>query len=563
LCPLEPRSLLALPAPGAADLLYASPPGQGVKAAIIGDLTDDGRPDAILMVDGAVLVVPYDGQGGFGAAIRSEMPASPSRFSRIAYADKYVGDFTGDGHNDLALLLHLTGKMGRQYDRTWMLRGDGAGHLTLDTVVKSWQPLYGNNIVRTLDIDSDGRKELINYSGHAWGFQNGTIVDKGTVPMEVSNGTLVDFDGDGDLDALGVRIESQGPAASAKLYLARNNGVAGFAAELLLDTGHSDITGFALGDLAGHGNQDLLLYGMAASNFIPTGLNVYVAPRVGGSFVLNESPIYTESAGSIRLRGGHSPTVPPWPSYYSYSVTLASIRIGDLSSDGRADIAFNMISRQTWNYRPTTGSDNDEFYETYPMQLVAGDPTGSDGVATYTPGPGTSPPMDLPTLWNEQTLARGDIDGDGLSDSIVQRGDATPVYGQRLAYAMLSSEHLPVAAITALYKNGVGTGSIVLAIGDRLRVLVRVTPNPGGAALAPARLYIDSNNNGVLDVQDRLLRIGVEQPPSAPNTTSKTYSFNVVRRDFWGGPGVRAMFYVPYDANNATGVPATWMVNLL
>jgi len=118
-----------------------------------------------------------------------------------------------------------------------------------------------------------------------------------------------------------------------------------------------------------------------------------------------------------------------------------------------------------------------------------------------------------------------------------------------------------VAVGVDLYHNTVHQTGISLVVGDRLRSLLRVTNTATGVPVTSANLFIDSNNDGQLDAGDRLLRVGIQQASSTADTT--VFSFNVIRRDYWGGPGVRALFFVPYDSAGQPGAPVTWMVNLV
>jgi hypothetical protein len=576
--PLERRTLLSAPAMMGPMPLFAAAPGDGANFAFFVDLDGDGRKDVVIGGLGEVVVRRSGPHGGFHSAQVTTVPASPAVFKDVfyyggpgPYGGTYIGDFNGDGHTDFALSLVLEAKSGRFYHRLWLFSGDGHGNLTL-TVIHSFDAIYDrfNFSGTVLDIDGDGRDEVLGTYGHAYAFVGDQLVDKGTYDPDLRSGQAIDLNGDGRKDIV---YFHQAAGQPTSFILLKNTG-AGYRARTLFQTPQADITvsGFAVSDLDLNGSKDIVYWGQefpAGSAGLYDGtseLVVYAAPVVAGVYTPETTPLYAESLAHIRARSGQPAST---PFGYEYVAQLEDVHVdASFLGDARPEIRFTISSVQTYAYRysgPATGGFAGRFGEA----LVAGDPAGSDGVPTYTPlawtatpdlfsptspghGPGLIPPM-----------ASDDLDGDGLPDYIILRGDVGALDSNRLVYAQMSSLQRPIALALSATLNAVDQpSSFSVAMGDRVKMRLKVSqpgPTPTGGQ---ARMYLDTNNDGILDAGDLQLRIGVLDTAASSGDVS-VYSFNVVRTAPWGGPGVRAIFVVPYDALGNPGVPVTRMVNLV
>ncbi|MGI4875566.1 MAG: FG-GAP-like repeat-containing protein [Janthinobacterium lividum] len=323
------------------------------------------------------------GAGIFGSGSSPSMGSSPQGVA--------VGDVDGDGDLDLVT--------GNNYGSVVSVRLNGGNSTGSNTGVygAATTVTVGNSPqnVALADVDGDGDLDLVaannNTStvsvvlngGDNTGSNTGTFTGGSTVSVAAFPRRLVlaDIDGDGDLDLL--TIHNNSTTVSIRL----NGGDAtGSNTGIFSGTGTATAGGYAaglaLGDVDGDGDLDLL-----TANNDNTGSNGTV------SVLLNGGDASGSNAGTFS--GGSTVSVGQFP----YHVAL-----GDVDGDGDLDLL-------TANRLNTTG--------TVSIRLNGGDATAATlNAGTFGNGSsvnvGTTP----------QSLALGDVDGDGDLDVVASNYDS-------------------------------------------------------------------------------------------------------------------------------------------
>jgi hypothetical protein len=174
-----------------------------------------------------------------------------------------VGDFDRDGLPDIARLDH---------DGIRLFRNAGAGFAPPSLLPYSVSSEKGSSL-RSTDIDQNGLAEWLLDTG-----PHGSIVVYGLGSKGIDQHDdilskdrfsgawsvdLTDWDGDGDLDAVGVN------QADGRVSIHRQSGTGLFARpEVLVDNGSWGHTRVVLADLDNDGREDLLVLGGAASTLM-------------------------------------------------------------------------------------------------------------------------------------------------------------------------------------------------------------------------------------------------------------------------------------------------------
>jgi hypothetical protein len=325
--------------------------GTNPESVAVGDFNGDGIPDLATANwgSGNVTVLLGNGLGGFTAAPGSPFPVGTNPRSVT------VGDFNGDGIQDLAIANNSSGNV-------TVLLGNGSGGFT----AASGSPFAAGAGPRSAavgDFNGDGIQDLAvaNENGNnvtvllgngSGGFTAaaGSPFAVGTGPESVAVG---DFNGDGIQDLVTANFGSN------NVTVLLGNGSGGFTAA----TGSPFAAGLepyfaAVGDFNGDGVQDL-----AITNFSSTNITVLLGNGSGG---------FTEATGS------------PFP------VGTAPIyaAVGDFNGDGIQDLA-------TANY----GSNN--------VTVLLGNGSGGFTAATGSPFAAGLLPY---------SIAVADFNGDGIED---------------------------------------------------------------------------------------------------------------------------------------------------
>lgn len=286
------------------------------KVLAPGDFDGDGFADLIAEeYDGRLYMYRGNGAGGWATGSGQLIGTGWTMFSDVIAP----GDFDGDGHVDL-LGMTSTGVL-------HLYPGDGAGGWlpTAGTVIGTGWTMF-TSILTPGDVDGDGAADLIGvrsdgslllYRGNGaggWGPDLGQVVGTGWT----ANAFIVapgDFDGDGNVDLLGVR-------ADGSMTLFRGNGSAAgtwFTDAVLYPAsawagGIGRTGGFRLGN---GGSTDVVSYKYSFNN---TALSSSVA---GTSAVVTFTPTtvgpQTLRVQSVDRAGNVSPVTA-----YTFNVAIPS-----------------------------------------------------------------------------------------------------------------------------------------------------------------------------------------------------------------------------------------------
>jgi hypothetical protein len=277
---------------------------QGVTFSelLTGDFNGDGRLDIAgrNSANGEVLVA-------LATANQFVTGASWTTFSTVTtFKDMVVGDFNGDGRDDIA------GRSAQGQLLVALSTGTKFNNVVFDTLPTALRSLSN---VKVGDFNGDGRDDLmgivtttgevvVSISNGSTSFASSVW---GTVPLATTREIHVgDFNGDGRDDVFTIQTTPQGVG---NLVVLRSTGTS-FASTLFGTLAPNvPYVGFRLGDFNGDGLDDI------------------VAFRANGS-----STIYRSTGGAfVQVFGGILP-VPPG------SVSASDIVIGDFNRDGKSDI---------------------------------------------------------------------------------------------------------------------------------------------------------------------------------------------------------------------------------
>jgi len=300
---------------------------------VAADLRGSGKPD---LVGSNGLVLLNNGSGTFTAAPAAAF--APIASTAESGPNLAAGDFNNDGKPDLAVATGVAVS-------TFMGVGDGsftAGH--------SYDSINDFGYVAARDLDNDGNVDLYvglanggYYGGDQYtpesayalmGNGDGTFRGSPTLPFEYTGKNLVDLDGDGKPDGVGVNAD-----LSFTSYL--GSGTGAFAAHATLATSPvtvggvsyplQDIDSFALADVDGDGHADLV-YIAPVLNGIPSGsggTGVFLALGDGqGGF--GAPSFVAVPAVSSTITGA-----------YTIYPTLTNLHLADVNHDGKADLIYN------------------------------------------------------------------------------------------------------------------------------------------------------------------------------------------------------------------------------
>jgi hypothetical protein len=172
------------------------------RAIVVGDFTGDGNQD-LAVTDSSVSILPGDGAGGFGARITTDFGENTGP-SAIA-----SGDFNGDGKLDLAVSNEFTHNVS-------VLIGQGAGHFAPRVNYK-----VGVNPVTlaAADFNGDGRLDLV--AGNRSSINVSVLLGDGagvfgqpynwSTPASPTSLDVGDIDGDGRVDIVAAGVNFLSP----------------------------------------------------------------------------------------------------------------------------------------------------------------------------------------------------------------------------------------------------------------------------------------------------------------------------------------------------------------
>ena len=369
------------------------------------DLTGDAVGDLLVRrTDGSAKLLPGDGAGGYGAAVRTYATTFAGRDLLTA-----VGDLDGDGSNDL---------VARSTDgRLHAYLGTGAGRFTQQQLTGTWGDY--TLLAASGDLDGDGRADLLarDGAGSLWAFP-GTGSGFGTatqVPGSWDRWTSIsgfgDYTRDGRADLL-VRAGAGKPA-----WVLPSRGDLTFGRQL----GPVD-------RLQGSGTV------VGAAQLTAEGLPDAVTRR-------GDDVRTYPNLGTVEL-------LPPVPAGFNLGHATAVLNVGDWDRDGDGDVLYRTTGGALV-LRPGdgTGRFGDRVriasgFEDVRLLAAVGDMTG-DGLPDLMgqprgssmriyPGNGLAGLRSSYVAHSGIDAARqvgvGRWDADGAPDSLLRTGDSLAVY---------------------------------------------------------------------------------------------------------------------------------------
>jgi hypothetical protein len=334
--------------------------------------------------------------------------------------DLAAGDFTGDGHEDVAVA-----NLGPDAFNggVAVLAGDGAGNLGAPIVTRVGAQEGGQDISNPVDFDGNGKLDLAVQTGNTGGpgalmvllgNGNGTFAIGQQLQGGQGHVEAGDLTGDGKADIVFVSMRG---TALVRLFRGRGDGTFAAPIDYTVDFDAYDIE---LGDVNSDGKLDLV-------------------GAAGG-------PVWT----MLQQAGGLG------PQHYQFSPDLSGIRLtlGDFTRDGKLDVA--VLTGDPGAGNPTLqigrGSGAGDFTPTVQYEdvtgdtnsgLAAGDWTG-DGKLDLAVGNGGFDPSSIVVLltglgdgtfsnftyWltGNDVIVPANLNGDGKLDLVANSSDPGQVY---------------------------------------------------------------------------------------------------------------------------------------
>lgn len=265
--PGDPENVFVMLGRGNGRFDPAQPMSNGSGAAVlgiaVGDVNADGNPDIVSNTFTSLSVLPGNGDGTFAAPVLSGAGAGDQRATLL-------GDLTGDGRLD-AVSAVVTGTNDNARTTLYVNAGNGDGTFTF---VSSRTADTNVRAAALADLTGDGQLDvaLVGIKGTHTGrtglfrFVNsgGVLQAPSYQPAGWSDLALADFNADGLLDAVSVCAELAG--GCLRINLGRAG--AGFGPPLDLPTGHDPVS-VTTADFSGDGRPDIveLLSARAPSTF--------------------------------------------------------------------------------------------------------------------------------------------------------------------------------------------------------------------------------------------------------------------------------------------------------
>ena len=321
------------------------PAGSFTASVAVGDFNGDGNQDLAVGNSNGVAIVLGDGTGNFSAA--TNFAASGTEHYGIA-----VGDFNGDGKQDLVVANFDASNVS-------ILLGNGAGSFTAATNFAT-----GTNpcSVAVGDFNGDGKQDLAFAKGSGISILLGDGAGNFGAPSNFAAGGLPrsvvvgDFNGDGKQDLAVANVNSD------NLSILFGNGAGSFSAPTNFTVGNDPLS-VALGDFNGDGKQDLA----AANSQGPYNVSVLLGNGAGNFSAAVNFPVVSQptsvAVGDFNGDGKQDLVVSgAWillgngagdfgdPINFGGSITMA---VGDFNGDGKQDLAsvdvitpVNILMRQ-------------------------------------------------------------------------------------------------------------------------------------------------------------------------------------------------------------------------
>jgi hypothetical protein len=253
------------------------PVGGRADAVSVADFNGDGDPDLLVSLEplvpsshhgpepDMVQILSGNGQGSFTTGPAIELPeAGPT----------YVGDFTGNGHEDVVVAPNGCTAGGND-NKYYMLLGDGHGDLTPGPVYEA--PRAGGCYFLVGDFTGTGRDDLVTKPESA-GEDEAIVVLPGEpdgsfgppvvtpTPQLATHGAFLagaaDLDGEGTLDLVLRSFEEP----MGRVEILKGNGDGGFSEVGAFPSEQPDFSFWvALGSFGGNGDVDVVTIGSQLS----------------------------------------------------------------------------------------------------------------------------------------------------------------------------------------------------------------------------------------------------------------------------------------------------------
>ncbi len=365
-----------------ADMSSSRLPTLVVRSSTIlaGDFNEDGKLDVLRAFSesghqNVIEFLPGTGSGTFGDPL--VIDRVQSGLLQLTGGNILIGDFTGDGHLDVAIcVLNLNTSDDQPNDRIDVILGNGEGNFqtpvtigrgnfTGGLVTGNFQG-DGHHDIAVMDMDTDGSFFTPSYSIEVFrAARDGVFSTPIVVPLgNGPNNSLAQYAATGPWlvagdfhrtgrDDIAFLSEEASLNVNDKLVLKSRIGIVKsqpdgtFAAPYFVDPGNQSVDGMIVGDFNGDGRMDLAVTGHADSEY-----PFYPALKAN-------LPEYS----TLRIfTGGGDGTFDTTAAGYAVAVNDPMLTEGDFNADSRADIVV-------------VGNDG-AFYGTNYVYVLLGQGTG-------------------------------------------------------------------------------------------------------------------------------------------------------------------------------------------
>jgi len=441
---------------------HFSPDPGPTQAVVLADLDGDGHLDAVFLAQSSagpsLLFYHNDGKAGF-AAMTLPLPPLPAQMTTL-----YAGDIDGDGRVDLIVGTLVTGAL--------ILHNEGGLLFSLDpqSLLAGWVDIRGTLV----DVDGDGDLDFLGwgspYVTHGSYFLlrndgHGHFVDDSLasfppgVTPRMLHSAVADFDRDGFPDM----IVAYGPFFAPCIDYLRNDGHGVYSVEPV--SRNLSVSAIAVGDIDGDGYPDFLVTQML------TPSTVSAINDGSGHFRLDyQHPVRVRPQNSIQLldinQNGRADLVLPDGTYYLNTGAIWSYH----------SLSMELPGGGSWCFGDLNGDLSPDLLGPgpHPRLLLSGTRVGVDRARLDA----TLRPTDLPTyLYDFRAIPDSHMAAVWQDESypwrvpslvLVNQGRLQQLSGPSLSLASSSGSPPPTAA----FVYWTGDDGLVVADSASLRVFL-------------------------------------------------------------------------------------------